>query len=170
MVEKAIRETVRQRCNYRCGYCGVHEEEVGSELEIDHFQPRSAGGSNDLDNLVYCCPTCNRIKGDFWPVGEPGATQPRLLRPTRDDLSVHIREEENGCLTALTAIGAFHTERLRLNRPPLVALRRARQKMTQLHRQSTTAQEERTRLQERIASLERELEDVLLQLSRLLRH
>src|SRR3712207_7162550 len=42
----------------RCGYCGVREVEAGSELELDHFQPRAAGGSDDLDNLVYCCPTC----------------------------------------------------------------------------------------------------------------
>jgi hypothetical protein len=88
--------------------------------------------------------------------------------PKRDDLSVHVREEGNGGLTALTEMGAFHIERLRLNRPPLVALRRARQKMAQLQRQLTAAQEERIRLQERIAALERELEEVLIQLSRLL--
>lgn len=168
MVEKATRETVRQTYSYRCGYCGVHEEEVGSELEIDHFQPRSAGGGDDPANLVYCCSTCNRLKGDFWPTSDPGATQHRLLHPKRDDLSGHVREGRNGRLTALTEMGAFHTERLRLNRPPLVALRRARQKMVQLHRQLTAAQEERIRLQERIVSLERELEEVLLQLSRLL--
>jgi hypothetical protein len=148
----------------------VHEEEVGSELEIDHFQPRSAGGGDELDNLVYCCPTCNRLKGDFWPMSDPGATQHRLLHPKRDDPSIHVREEGNGRLTALTETGAFHIERLRLNRPPLVALHRARQETAQLHRQLAAAQEERTRLQERIASLEKELEEVLLQLSRLLSH
>lgn len=168
MVEKASRETARQMCGFRCGYCGVHEEEVGSALEIDHFQPRAAGGSDELENLVYCCPTCNRLKGDFWPAGASEATPHRVLHPTRDDLSAHVREEDTGHLTALTETGTFHLDRLRLNRPPLVALRRARRQTMQLHRQSTAAREERIRLQSRIASLERELEEVLQQLARLL--
>jgi len=36
---------------------------------------------------------------------------------------------------ALTETGAFHIERVRLNRPPLVALHRACQETAQLHRQ-----------------------------------
>jgi hypothetical protein len=164
VVEKAAREAVRREYGYRCGYCGVHEEELGGELEVDHFQPRSAGGSDHLDNLVYCCPTCNRLKGDFWPSDHPPATGRCLLHPKRDDPLVHFREEEDGRLTALTETGVFHIERLRLNRPPLVALRRARQKMVQLLRELTAAQEEQTQLRERIASLEKELEKILEQL------
>ena len=170
MVEKAVREAVRREFGYRCGYCGVHEEELGSELEVDHFQPRSVGGSDQLDNLVYCCPTCNRFKGDFWPAANPTATGCCLLHPKRDDPLVHFREEEDGRLTTLTETGAFHIERLRLNRPPLIALRRARQKMAQLLRELTAAREEQTQLRERIASLERELEKILEQLFRLLGH
>lgn len=168
MVEKITREAVRRAYGYRCGYCGVHDEEVGSELEIDHFQPRSAGGGDDPDNLVYCCPTCNRLKGDFWATDDPVATQRRLLHPKRNDLSVHLHEKVNGLLTAMTEIGVFHIERLRLNRPPLVALRRARQEAAQLHRELTAAREGQAQLQEQITSLERKLEDVLKQLSRLL--
>lgn len=67
MDEQEPREAIRRAYDYRCGHCGVHEEDTGSELQIDHFQPRSAGGGDDLDNLVYRCPTCNRLKGDFWP-------------------------------------------------------------------------------------------------------
>ena len=123
MTEHEKRAIVRQAFGYRCAYCGVHENEVGSELELDHFHPRAAGGANELDNLVYCCPACNRIKGDFWPV-HPTAN--RLLHPLRDVLADHIREEADGHLFALTETGAFHVERLRLNRPPLIAQRQAR--------------------------------------------
>lgn len=168
MVEKVTREAVRRTYAYRCGYCGVLEEEVGSELETDHFQPRSAGGGDDLDNLVYCCPTCNRLKGDFWPAGDPAATRHRLLHPKRDDLAVHLREEADGRLAALTESGAFHIERLRLNRPPLVALRRARQKVAQLQRELTAARGEQAQMRWRIAFLEGELEKVLERLSSLL--
>ena len=166
--EQERREAVRHAYDYRCGYCGVHEEEAGSELEIDHFQPRSAGGGNDLDNLVYCCPTCNRLKGDFWPTGDLSTTLHRLLHPKRDDVTRHLREDANGRLVALTETGAFHIERLQLNRPPLVALRRARQDGAKLRRDLATAKDEQARWREQIASLEVELGEVLSQLARLL--
>ena len=168
MDEQKRREVLRRAYGCRCGYCGVHEEEAGSELEIDHFQPRAAGGGNDLDNLVYCCPTCNRLKGDFWAMRDPSAPQRRVLHPKRDDLASHMREDANGRLTALTETGAFHIERLRLNRPPLVALRRTRWEVTRLHREVTVARQEQVQLRERIVSLERELEEVLEYLTRLL--
>jgi hypothetical protein len=166
--EQEQREAVRRAYGYRCAYCGVQEEEAGSELEIDHFQPRSVGGGDDLDNLVYCCPTCNRLKGDFWPMGDPSTTNRRLLHPKRDDLAAHLREEMDGRLTALTETGAFHIERLRLNRPPLVVLRRTRHEGARLRLDLVAARAEQVRLLERIASLERESEEVLTQLARLL--
>ena len=52
MTEEARRAAVRTAYDGRCGYCAVHESEAGAELEIDHFQPRSAGGGDDLDNLI----------------------------------------------------------------------------------------------------------------------
>lgn len=168
MGERERRKAVRRAYGYRCGYCGVHEEEAGSKLEIDHFQPRSAGGGDELDNLVYCCPACNRLKGDFWPTDDLSTTHRRLLHPKRDDITQHLREEEDGRLTALTETGAFHIEWLRLNRPPLVALRRTRRDVAGLRRDLTAAREEQARLQERVGSLERELERVLEQLLRLL--
>lgn len=55
-----LREQVRQRALCACEFCGVHEDNAGATLTIDHFQPRSKGGSDDLDNLVYACPSCNQ--------------------------------------------------------------------------------------------------------------
>ena len=168
MVDKATREAVRQAYGYRCGYCSVHEEEVGSELELDHFQPRSAGGNDERNNLVYCCSTCNRLKGDLWLQGNTVSSPYRLLHPKKDDLAAHYRERTDGRLEALTETGAFHLSRLRLNRPPLVALRRARQNAKQLHQEVAIAGKEQEQLQKRITLLEGELQKVLEQLSRLL--
>jgi len=64
MVSEALRQSVRALYGFRCGYCGVTEAESGGQLEMDHFRPQSHGGEDELNNLVYCCPTCNRLKGD----------------------------------------------------------------------------------------------------------
>ncbi|MEM4409784.1 MAG: HNH endonuclease signature motif containing protein, partial [Candidatus Caldarchaeum sp.] len=56
MSYRQLLEAVRIQYGYRCGYCGVAETEVGALLEIDHYRPLLAGGTDALDNLVYCCP------------------------------------------------------------------------------------------------------------------
>jgi hypothetical protein len=161
------REIVRRAYNQRCGYCGVREEEAGSELEIDHFRPRSVGGGDESENLVYCCTACNRLKGDFWPVSEP-PTHRRLLHPQRDDLTAHVREEADGRFTALTETGAFHLARLRLNRAPLMALRRARLENAQTQQELTELQTEQNQLREQLAARDEEINEILEQLARLL--
>src|SRR5262245_25755268 len=106
MTEEARRAAVCAVYDGRCGYCTVHESKAGTELEIDHFQPRSLRGSDDLDNLCYCCTACNRLKGDFWPATDPLITTRRLLHPKRDNLTDHLCEELDGRMVALTATGA----------------------------------------------------------------
>lgn len=166
MNEQETRNIVRHSYQHRCGYCDVHEEEAGSLLELDHFQPRSAGGGDEVANLVYCCPTCNRRKGDFWPSSASSGAH-RLLHPQRDDLPAHFYEQIDGRVVALTETGAFHIERLQLNRPPLVALRRTRQEVVLLQQGLQAAQNEQVRLQQRIRSLTQTLEGVLEQLAQL---
>jgi hypothetical protein len=116
------RQALRERYDFCCGYCGVHEHQVGAELTIDHFQPRSRGGTDALDNLVYCCHACNTFKGDHW---QPDAVH-RLLHPLRDNLTEHLEASDNGMLRGLTETGTFHIQRLRLNRAALVARRQRR--------------------------------------------
>jgi len=126
-ISEEIREQVRQRFSHRCGYCGVHENEAGSQLEIDHFRPRVSGGKDSLENLIYCCAACNRFKSDFWPQTNPDSTPLRLLHPHKDNLQEHIAEGKYGLLIALSETGKFHLGKLRLNRPQLVAFRRKHQ-------------------------------------------
>jgi hypothetical protein len=113
------RQALRERYSFRCGYCGVHEHQIGAELTVDHFQPRSRGGTDDADNLVYCCHACNEHKGNYWL---PNAAQ-RLLHPLLDDLDAHVAAEADGTVRGLTETGACHIQRLRPNRAPLVARR-----------------------------------------------
>lgn len=139
-MRRSLRQTVSHRYEFRCGYCGVHENDIGSELTVDHFQPRTYGGDDDLDNLVYCCHPCNEFKGDYWQT-EPDL---RLLHPLLDDMSEHIREHEDGTLIALTERGANHIQTLHLNRPRLIAHRLERE-IHALSRQLNTVLLERLR-------------------------
>lgn len=44
-----------------CPYC---EQPIPyREVSIDHMQPRSRGGPDVKENLVWCCRTCNLTKG-----------------------------------------------------------------------------------------------------------
>ena len=131
----------------RCGYCQVSETEVGSELTFDHFQPRSLGGSDTADNLVYACHACNEFKGEYY--GSDEGT--RLLHPLRDDLTLHLRLGANGNLEGITAVGNRYIERLQLNRQPLVLYRqnqgRAEQSMTRYEAINGRLEEIMTRIE-----------------------
>ena len=115
---------VRDRYQRCCGYCGVSEDDAGGELTVDHFVPLVAGGGDDDENLVYACFRCNLFKSDFAPSDADRLSGNVLLHPRRDDLSLHLRlDEETGRLEALTETGRFHIRLLRLNRQALVSMR-----------------------------------------------
>lgn len=131
---------LRARFDFRCGYCGVTETDVGALLHCDHFHPTSRGGAEDASNWVYSCNAYNGFKGSYWP---QNAADFALLHPLRDDLSIHLREG-SGARVGLSPRGHFHIELLHLNRAPLVA-----------HRCKVTVDRE---LDERIRELEQQVE------------
>jgi len=149
LIRPAQREALRRLYNFRCGYCGVSEVDRGAELTVDHFQPRSQGGTDAVGNLVYCCHACNEYKGNYY---QP-ETLERILHPLRDNLPEHILEQEDGTLYALTPTGAFHIAQLHLNRPTLIAHRL-------VERQLQLARQELLALRQRLAELRREEEEV----------
>src|SRR5690348_15535895 len=56
------RKNILLRDRNTCQYCGVVLP--ASELTLDHVTPRSRGGASTWENLVACCHTCNRKKGN----------------------------------------------------------------------------------------------------------
>lgn len=60
-LSQKIRFQVLDRDNFTCQYCGEKAPDV--ELEVDHINPVSKGGTDDLQNLVAACKSCNRGKG-----------------------------------------------------------------------------------------------------------
>jgi HNH endonuclease len=126
-----IRDRVRQRAQYACEFCDITEVDAGGMLTIDHFQPRSKGGLDVLENLIYACVGCNQYKQDYWPRTE---IAPTLWNPRQEPASQHFVEQEDGELTALTPIGVFTIKRLRLNRSQLIAARQRRKQQLQVER------------------------------------
>ncbi len=122
-VPAELREQVRARANFACKYCGVTETDAAGQLTIDHFRPQARGGADTPDNLIYCCHRCNEYKADYWP---QGPDDPALWNPRQGPASAHLVELADGRLYAITARGTFTLDRLRLNRPPLVAHRARR--------------------------------------------
>lgn len=152
----SARASLRERYGFCCGYCGVSETAVGVELTIDHFQPRSQGGSDGPDNLVYCCHACNEFKGNYW---QPNSLR-RILHPRHDNATNHFALQDDGTLLPITPTGAFHIERLRLNRAALVA-HRSEQRLIDLAHQA------QAELLRRLAELERQAQDLTAQLEQL---
>ncbi|MCW5933050.1 MAG: HNH endonuclease [Fimbriimonadia bacterium] len=118
-ISQEVLNKVRMRASFACEYCGVQETDTGGELTVDHFQPQSLSGSDDLDNLVYACFRCNIYKSAYWHELDT----PSLWNPRNEPASSHFMESEDGNLVALSEIGVTSIRVLRLNRPALVKYR-----------------------------------------------
>lgn len=62
-ISKRTRYEVLKRDSFTCQYCGRQAPDV--LLEVDHINPKSKGGSNDILNLVTSCIDCNRGKSNI---------------------------------------------------------------------------------------------------------
>lgn len=81
---KITRRAVFARDAWECQYCG----RKGS-LTMDHVVPRSKGGDTTWENVVTCCASCNRRKGDR-SVSQAGMklrTRPRAPHAT---IFIHV--------------------------------------------------------------------------------
>ena len=115
-----LRQYVRKRADFACEYCGVSEIDSGGELTIDHYCPQRYAGADTEDNLLYACQRCNLYKADYWPSDE---LSPVLWNPRREPRDANMLALADGMLYPLTPTGNFTIQRLRLNRPPLIAYR-----------------------------------------------
>lgn len=116
-----IKQTVRERAGFACEYCGVTEQSAGGELTLDHFKPKSANGTDELENLIYSCIRCNLYKSDFW---SEDTNEPQLWNPRQEPAEIHVWLADDGRLFPLTETGEFTIRKLKLNRPQLIEYRR----------------------------------------------
>jgi 5-methylcytosine-specific restriction endonuclease McrA len=60
---KADREAALKKQDGRCKYCLCKLNH--KSVTRDHVRPRSAGGSDQRNNIVAACSPCNRLKGSI---------------------------------------------------------------------------------------------------------
>ena len=131
------------------------ELEVGSQLTIDHFQPKTAGGSDEIDNLVYACHACNLYKSQAWD-----SLDPPILHPLKADMNKLIAAESDGTLTGMTPEAIRHIDALHLNRGPLVAHRKTRLLIESLTRRDAEVEERQKQLDRAIPEEMRKIPDL----------
>lgn len=61
-ISKKTRFEVFKRDSFTCQYCGKRAPDI--ILEVDHIEPVSKGGRNDLLNLISSCKECNARKSN----------------------------------------------------------------------------------------------------------
>lgn len=89
-ISKRKRFEVFKRDSFTCQYCGQKAPDV--VLEVDHIEPRSKGGKDDILNLVTACLECNRGKAavrlDDKTVVERRRTQLAELQARREQIEM----------------------------------------------------------------------------------
>ena len=125
------KEQIAEECFHQCVYCSIHESPWGGidHYHIDHFRPKSKPKfkhlENDICNLFYSCPICNRFKSDDWP-GEPTNLDVICYPdPSKIDYSTIFNlNQENYSISSSYKSGCYLIHRLFLNRPQLIYERR----------------------------------------------
>lgn len=101
----------------RCEYCRAPERIFNFGFEVEHIQPRSAGGNKDWDNLALACEACNLHKAaatSGWD-DETGQTV-SLYHPRQNRWHEHFRfDSETHTVQGMTAIGRVTIVRLKIN-------------------------------------------------------
>lgn len=144
MLTRAVRARLQQQFHGKCAYC----ESIGAE-QVDRFRPRAGVAESSgsylgdhywrqafaWENLYLTCPSCNRHKGNRFPVqgkrASAGADRTALLEehallvdPCEDEPSDHLAFSADGHVAGKSDKGRISIEVFGLNRPDLVRQRK----------------------------------------------
>ena len=92
---------------------------MNARFHVEHFTPRSRGGTDDLANLNLSCVACNLAKGTAIDALDPitGERVP-LFNPRVHRWEEHFEWAADGVtLVGKTSIGAATVVALRMNQP-----------------------------------------------------
>lgn len=120
------RAEVATRAGHRCEYCRLPCRGQVATFPIDHIQPKSLGGPNELGNLALTCPHCNAYKwAETEGLDAVTSRTVRFFNPRQDRWDDHFEWSETvpGELVGRTPIGRVTIDGLRINDPDMIALR-----------------------------------------------
>ncbi len=120
-----LKALVRRRARYRCEYCHFPERFAELRFQFDHIVARKHGGRAIAENLALACFRCNSHKGPNLSGTDPdtGKIQ-RLFHPRHDAWDSHFHRQ-GAMLAGTTAVGRATVVVLQMNRPDVLALRKA---------------------------------------------
>lgn len=125
MIAPSEERFVAQRAGNRCEYCQMHQSLQGATFHVEHIVPRSKGGTSELSNLAWACPSCNLRKTDRIDAKDPQTGDVfRLFHPRLDSWSEYFRWDGTA-VVGLTATGRATLSLLDLNHPRRLAIRKA---------------------------------------------
>lgn len=113
-ISKKLRFEIFKRDGFQCAYCGKSPPEV--TLEIDHIEPRSKGGQDDIDNYITSCFDCNRGKSNIrlTSIVPKIAEKFELLKEKEDQLKEYrkfIQKIEKRVNQDIKEISAIYSEK-----------------------------------------------------------
>lgn len=123
------KQQIADDCFNQCVYCSIHENPWGGidHYHIDHFRPQSKFKAlkNDITNLYYSCPICNKFKSDDWQ-NEPDSLDIICYPdPSEHNYSNLFNiDPANYELEGRFVASRFLINRMFLNRPQLIYERR----------------------------------------------
>ncbi len=126
-ISPKLKAYIISRAKGYCEYCQSPSDFTTEPFSIEHILPRAKQGTDTADNLAFACIGCNIYKADMTEfVDVVSGDMAPLFHPRNMTWYDHFLWNES--LTAVigkTPTGRATVEALRLNRRPLMNLRRA---------------------------------------------
>ena len=125
------KEQIAEECYFQCIYCAINEAQFGGidHFHIEHYRPKSIEKfkkyENDIKNLYYSCPICNRFKSNDWPNDSDDLNKVCYPDPSTHNYSdlFDVNTDSYKLLGKYTST-VYMVERLFLNRAQLIYERR----------------------------------------------
>jgi HNH endonuclease len=116
---------VEARAGQRCEYCRMHQALQGATFHVEHILPTSRGGTSELENLAWCCPSCNLSKSDRTHSTDPNdGSSSVLFNPRRNVWIEHFRWDGYP-IVGQSSVGRATVAVLNLNQDRRILIRRA---------------------------------------------
>lgn len=122
----SLHRFVIERADGRCEYCKLSQAGQEATFHIDHIVPRARSGRDDPSNLALACVSCSLRKGARASAIDPQTGgRVHLFNPRKDRWEEHFCWTEDVFLEGITPVGRATVAALALNRPLILAIRRA---------------------------------------------